>query len=75
MNRRDKILIRVALFCGLFAMTIVSYSQSPTNPLTFGLYGGITASQVSGDTYTGFKRVGLNAGGFINQHIVSDIYW
>jgi hypothetical protein len=75
MNKVEKILRRVALFCGLLGMTIVSYSQSPSYPLNFGLYGGITASQVNGDSYTGFKRIGLNAGAFMNQHIVSDIYW
>ena len=71
MSRRENRWVRIALFCGLLGMTIASYSQ----PLTYGLYGGITASQVNGDSYTGFGRIGLNAGGFMNQYIVSDIYW
>jgi hypothetical protein len=65
----------MVLFFGLLGMTLTSYSQSPTYPLTFGLYGGITASQVNGDTYTGFRRIGLNAGAYMNQYIVTDIYW
>lgn len=65
----------MALFCGMLGVCTASYSQSPTYPLTFGLYGGITASQVTGDTYTGFQRIGVNAGGFMNQYIDANIYW
>lgn len=60
---------------GLLWMTIASQGQTQTYPLNFGLFGGITASQVNGDTYAGFRRIGFNVGGFMNQYIVADIYW
>ncbi len=44
-------------------------------PINFGLFGGITASQISGDPYTGFRKLGVAAGGFMNQYIDLDIYW
>ena len=43
--------------------------------LNAGIYAGINASQVAGDSYTGFNKLGLNAGVFMNQLIEYDIYW
>jgi len=43
--------------------------------LNAGIYAGINASQVAGDSYTGFNKLGLNAGFFMNQLIEYDIYW
>lgn len=63
--------MKCTLLCGFIWMALSSYSQ----PLNYGLYGGLSASQVNGDTYTGFKRIGLNAGAYVNQYIVFDIYW
>ena len=40
-----------------------------------GFFGGITASQVDGDAYVGFNKLGLTAGAFGNRHIEYDIYW
>ena len=44
-------------------------------PLNAGVYAGINASQVTGDSYSGFNKLGLNAGFFVNQLIDYDIYW
>lgn len=43
--------------------------------LRYGVFGGVTASQVDGDSYSGFNKLGLTAGGFVNQYIEFDIYW
>lgn len=43
--------------------------------LSAGFFGGITAAQVDGDSYSGFNKLGLTAGVFINRHIVHKIYW
>jgi hypothetical protein len=43
--------------------------------LNTGLFGGVTASQVDGDSYSGFNKLGLTAGFFINSHIAYQIYW
>jgi len=74
MSRIERI-FQIALFCGLLGVTMASKGQTQTYPLTFGFYGGITASQVTGDTYQGFQRIGVNAGLFLNQYVVGDIYW
>jgi hypothetical protein len=52
-------------------MTISAYGQK----LNMAVFGGITVSQVAGDTYTGFNKLGLNAGFFVNRHIDNNIYW
>ncbi len=44
-------------------------------PINVGLFGGITASQISGDPYSGFRKLGVATGGFMNQHIDLNIYW
>ena len=40
-----------------------------------GVYGGITASQVDGDSYSGFNKLGGTAGLFFNKHIDFNLYW
>ena len=55
----------------LLALTIDSYGQQ----LNTGFFGGITASQVDGDAYTGFNKLGMTAGAFVNRYIEYDIYW
>lgn len=40
-----------------------------------GLVGGVTASQVDGDQYSGFKKLGMTAGVFVNREIDHDIHW
>jgi hypothetical protein len=40
-----------------------------------GLFGGVTASQVDGDSYSGFNKLGMTAGAFVNRLIDYQIYW
>jgi hypothetical protein len=54
-----------------FVISISSFAQE----FNSGLFGGMTASQVDGDTYSGFKKLGLTAGVFVNREISSGIYW
>lgn len=42
--------------------------------LSVGLFGGLNVSQVSGDTYSGFNKLGFNAGIFVNRLIDRDFY-
>lgn len=49
----------------------VSYGQQ----LNVGFFGGVTASQVDGDSYNGFNKLGYTAGAFMNRHIEYNIYW
>ncbi|MEN8226941.1 MAG: outer membrane beta-barrel protein [Bacteroidota bacterium] len=55
----------------LLVLSIDSYGQQ----MSYGFFGGITASQVDGDAYTGFNKLGVTAGAFINRYIEYDIYW
>lgn len=41
----------------------------------YGLFGGITASQVQGDPYSGFNKLGGTAGLFVNRQIDGKFYW
>ncbi|MEA3479659.1 MAG: outer membrane beta-barrel protein, partial [Bacteroidota bacterium] len=43
--------------------------------LNAGFFAGINASQVDGDSYSGFNKLGLNAGFFVNRLIDYKIYW
>ncbi len=54
---------------------LLGLSYVSAQPLNFGIYGGITASQVDGDAYSGFNRLGGTAGLFLNKHIEYNIYW
>jgi hypothetical protein len=44
-------------------------------PLHVGFFAGVNASQVAGDTYSGFNKLGPAAGAFLNQLIDFNIYW
>ena len=41
----------------------------------FGFFGGITASQVRGDPYSGFNKLGGTAGLFVNNQIDGNFNW
>ena len=55
----------------LLLMTVSLKGQ----PVNAGFFAGINASQVDGDSYSGFNKLGLNAGFFVNHHIEYNIYW
>lgn len=44
-------------------------------PLNAGIFAGVNASQVTGDTYTGFNKLGPTAGFFLNRLIEYNIFW
>gem|GEM_PF-934341 len=55
----------------LFILSISVKGQQ----LNMGIYGGVTASQVAGDYYTGFNKVGWTLGVFLNRDITYNIHW
>jgi len=61
----------------LILILVMAFSGSPAAGQGFnaGLIGGVTASQVDGDQYSGFKKLGITAGVFVNREIDHDIYW
>lgn len=40
-----------------------------------GFFGGINVSQISGDPYSGFNKLGFNAGLYVNHPIDNHICW
>lgn len=55
------------LLLSIFLLLFISYSfaQKPDG-FHAGLFGGLVASQVDGDNYAGYNRLGLQFGGFSN---------
>jgi hypothetical protein len=63
---------------GLFYLLVllaISFAPLSAQEFNAGFYGGVTASQVDGDSYKGFKKLGFTAGVFVNREIDYDIYW
>jgi hypothetical protein len=57
--------------CALFPAT----NQSMAQQFNAGVFGGVTAAQVDGDTYAGYNKLGLTAGAFVNREIDYNIFW
>jgi len=70
-NKQRNIRTTLALILFLYAGPVALNGQ----PLKYGLFGGITASQVDGDLYRGFNKLGATTGFFINNYIEYNIYW
>lgn len=64
------------MFPALIVMSVLTCSASSFGQqFNTGFFGGVTASQVDGDTYNGFNKLGITAGAFVNRHIDFDFYW
>ena len=44
-------------------------------PLNIGIFGGANISQVRGDAYQGFNKLGFNTGIYVNRLIEKNFYW
>lgn len=72
MNREFKYgLPKLFIASLILALSLYSNGQQ----LNAGFFGGITASQIDGDAYTGFNKLGVTAGAFVNRYIEYNIYW
>jgi hypothetical protein len=54
---------------------LVAPKSAQAQKFNAGLYGGVVASQVDGDQYSGFNKLGMTAGVFVNREIDYNIYW
>jgi hypothetical protein len=72
MNRYNNGYIRKVPMMMLAVLITVSVNGQQLN---MAIFGGINVSQVAGDSYTGFNKLGLTAGFLINRHIDNNIYW
>lgn len=59
----------------LLVLMLVTSSDTLAQEFNAGIFGGVTASQIDGDTYGGFNKLGMTAGAFVNRYIDWDIYW
>jgi len=59
----------------LLFVALLLPSSSFGQQFNAGVFGGVTASQVDGDSYGGFNKLGMTAGAFVNRFIEYDIYW
>jgi hypothetical protein len=71
MIKKEMPVIRLISISVLVLISHVSHGQLSN----YGVFGGVTASQVDGDSYSGFNKLGITAGGFMNQHMDLNIYW
>ncbi|MCK5692105.1 MAG: PorT family protein [Bacteroidales bacterium] len=72
MNRRlHKHFGAVLVIMILLIMTVSMNGQQ----FNAGFFGGLNVSQVSGDTYKGFNKLGFTAGFFVNSPIEQHFYW
>ena len=67
-GKRGDILFVIVI---LLSMTISINGQQ----FNAGFFGGINISQVSGDSYQGFNKLGFNGGVFVNRLIDQNFYW
>jgi hypothetical protein len=72
MNRRlQKHYGAVLVIMILLIMTVSMNGQQ----FNAGFFGGINVSQVSGDSFKGFNKLGFTAGFFVNGPIEQHFYW
>jgi hypothetical protein len=63
------VLFLASLFIFMPGMTVIAQQFNG------GIFGGVTASQVDGDSYGGFNKLGFTAGAFVNRELAYDISW
>lgn len=72
MNRRThKHYVSVLVIMILLIMTVSMNGQQ----FNAGFFGGLNVSQVSGDSFKGFNKLGFTAGFFVNSPIEKHFYW
>lgn len=59
----------------LFSIFYFLFSSVHAQQFKVGLLGGIVTSQVDGDTYAGYDKVGFLAGGFVTKKFSSESKW
>ena len=70
-RRRHKHYRAVLVIMILFIITVSMNGQQ----FKAGIFGGLNVSQVAGDSYKGFNKLGFTAGFFVNHPIEQHFYW
>lgn len=66
---------RLFRWCILTVLLVATRSYVSAQQFNAGLFGGMHISQVQGDTYAGFNKLGFNAGMYVNRLIDNNFYW
>ncbi len=61
--------------CGVITTFVLMSSVSMAQPFGGGFFAGITASQVDGDTYAGYDKLGITAGAYIYRELSRKSNW
>ena len=59
----------------IFLLMVLPLPGLRAQSFNAGFFGGLTASQVDGDQYGGFNKLGMTAGFFVNREIDKNFYW
>jgi len=62
----------IAILIFLITFPLVSVSAQEFN---LGVFGGVSVSQVDGDYYRGYHKLGMTGGFFVNRKIENNFYW
>ncbi|TAL62407.1 MAG: PorT family protein [Bacteroidetes bacterium] len=70
-------MIRLFVLCTLFpiAIGIMLCTALRAQQFKAGVVAGMVTSQVDGDTYSGYSKAGLFAGGFVSKRFSSESKW
>lgn len=59
----------------IFLWFIFLVTATKAQEFNAGMYGGLVASQIDGDTYGGYNKAGFLLGGYVNREIQNNLLW
>jgi len=59
----------------IFLLMVLPLDGLMAQGFNAGFFGGVTVSQVDGDQYYGFHKLGMTGGFFVNREIDKNFYW
>lgn len=62
-------------FLMLLLSTMLIQGKVLAQEFDLGVFGGVAVSQVDGDFYRGYHKLGMTAGVFVNREIDNNFYW
>ena len=63
--------IRLTLFVLLLGLSTLAFGQK----FQGGVFGGINASRIDNDSYSGYGKLGLNGGAFVGRELAFNMAW
>ncbi|MEZ5070021.1 MAG: outer membrane beta-barrel protein [Bacteroidales bacterium] len=67
---------RLPLVCSaLFLLLLFPAGDLRAQKFNSGVFAGLTAAQIDGDNYSGFNKLGMTAGAWVNRELAHQVYW